>query len=314
MVVPLPRRPDFSPYFSNFFSENCLFLRWMGDRGDERARPAKRARHGHTPDNTALPLEARLPPELWSHVFAAVDDPAAAAAWRAVSKTARRLFDTLPGHDPSCGGNRALYEACRRADGATVARLIGDRRVVVALCRGGPNLHARSLATRVCRLRVASSQSRQLLSVAAARMGHGSPRATSRRRASRPAPAMPYRSCFWLRLPSTRTKTRWCQPSRRVSASPRCVWTRPLRTGGRCSCGHCWPLSPHTPLVTATTMATCRHVPPSVPFAVVMQPCCASCSMPTATVRPRPPWHSTMATPSTMDKSIHCARPCGMGG
>lgn len=141
MVVPLPRRPDFSPYFSNFFSENCLFLRWMGDRGDERARPAKRARHGHTPDNTALPLEARLPPELWSHVFAAVDDPAAAAAWRAVSKTARRLFDTLPGHDPSCGGNRALYEACRRADGATVARLIGDRRVVVALCRGGPNLH-----------------------------------------------------------------------------------------------------------------------------------------------------------------------------
>ncbi|QBZ80996.1 hypothetical protein pclt_cds_399 [Pandoravirus celtis] len=113
----------------------------MGDRGDERARPAKRARHGHTPDNTALPLEVRLPPELWSHVFAAVDDPAAAAAWRAASKTARRLFDTLPGHDPSCGGNRALYEACRRADEATVARLLGDRRVVVVLCRGGPNLH-----------------------------------------------------------------------------------------------------------------------------------------------------------------------------
>ncbi|AGO84098.1 hypothetical protein psal_cds_399 [Pandoravirus salinus] len=127
-------------------------------------RPAKRARCCDTADDLrTLPLQARLPAELWSRVFAAVDDPAAAAAWRATSATARRLFDALPGHDPSCGGNRALYEACRRADDAAVGRLLNDRRVVTALCRDGPNRHGslfghESVAI-ACRLLAASTHS-----------------------------------------------------------------------------------------------------------------------------------------------------------
>nr|UDO47628.1 hypothetical protein [Pandoravirus massiliensis] len=100
-------------------------------------RPAKRARHGNGDDR---PLDARLPPELWSRIFAAVDTPEAAAAWRATCKRARHLFDTLPGHDPSCDGNRALYEACRRGNETAVDRLLGDRRVTATLC-AAPNPH-----------------------------------------------------------------------------------------------------------------------------------------------------------------------------
>nr|UMO79664.1 hypothetical protein [Pandoravirus aubagnensis] len=105
----------------------------------DESRPAKRIRLcGTVTDN--VPLDARLPPELWSRIFAAVDTPESAAAWRATCKRARLLFDTLPGHDPSCGANRALYEACRRRDETTVDRLLGDRRVTAALC-AAPNPH-----------------------------------------------------------------------------------------------------------------------------------------------------------------------------
>lgn len=87
-----------------------------------------------------MPLEARLPRELWSCVFAHVTDPATAAMWRATSTAARALFDSTPGHDPSCGGNRALYEACRRSDEATVERLLADPRVVAGVV-DAPNPH-----------------------------------------------------------------------------------------------------------------------------------------------------------------------------
>lgn len=132
-------------------------------KGDARGPPAKRARHGEPRSACAdgLPWEARLPPELWSRVFAAVDDPVAAAAWRAASAGARRLFDALPGHDPSCGGNRALYEACRRVDEAAVCRLLADRRVVASLCHGAPNRHGslfgHESASIACRLLAASA-------------------------------------------------------------------------------------------------------------------------------------------------------------
>lgn len=137
----------------------------MTDEGREDAHgpPPKRARHSEPRSACAdgLPWEARLPLELWSRVFAAVDDPAAAAAWRAASAGARRLFDALPGHDPSCGGNRALYEACRRADEAAVCRLLADRRVVASLCRGGPNRHGslfgHESASIACRLLAATA-------------------------------------------------------------------------------------------------------------------------------------------------------------
>ncbi|WBR14480.1 hypothetical protein pkur_cds_305 [Pandoravirus kuranda] len=102
-------------------------------------RPAKRARRCAAATDD-VPLDARLPPELWSCVFAAIDTPEAAAAWRATCRRARYLFDTLPGHDPSCCANRALYEACRRGDETTVDRLLLDRRVVTALC-AAPNPH-----------------------------------------------------------------------------------------------------------------------------------------------------------------------------
>lgn len=130
-------------------------------KGDARGPPVKRARHSDPCAADGLPWEARLPPELWSRVFAAVDDPVAAAAWRAASAGARRLFDALPGHDPSCGGNRALYEACRRADEAAVCRLLADRRVVASLCHGGPNRHGslfgHESASITCRLLAASA-------------------------------------------------------------------------------------------------------------------------------------------------------------
>lgn len=108
------------------------------------SRPAKRARLcSSVSSDTAtddVPLDAYLPPELWSRIFAAIDTPEAAAAWRATCRRARCLFDVLPGHDPSCGANRALYEACRRGDETTVDRLLCDGRVTAALC-AAPNPH-----------------------------------------------------------------------------------------------------------------------------------------------------------------------------